>query len=299
MVDSQLTSSAQKRIEAINRARDALVDKIRGANSVTESESLAVGTSLGAIVEESKAHAIESRRTLEEYAQTGLVSQMAQQNELLSSFLSMIERHITAQARTALTAAEQVNRIVGLGQAIARVTVQAKMLALNATIEASRMGTAGAAFHVISQEMKQFSQSVNETSSLVQELAEELLRTIPEMAQIADIMKDAAAEFKVKAQAQIVDLGRTSESLSATVKGSLNASEARLEKVLSLSYEALSHLQFQDTVAQSLLSCERIIQHLADEIQTPEESSCDDIDSSPATTSETDAEVEAGEILMF
>jgi methyl-accepting chemotaxis protein len=299
MADSKPSSSTQKRIEAINRARDALVEKIRGANSVTESESLAVGSSLGAIVEEAKAHAIESRRTLEEYAQTGLVSQMAQQNELLSSFLSVIERHITAQARTALTAAEQVNRIVGLGQAIARVTVQAKMLALNATIEASRMGAAGAAFHVISQEMKQFSQAVNDTSSLVQELAEQLLRTIPEMAQIADVMKGAAADFKVKAQAQIVDLGRTSESLSTTVKGSLNASEARLEKVLSLSYEALSHLQFQDTVAQSLLSCERILQHLSDEMKASDVADFEDSDSSPLVTPAADSEVEAGEILLF
>ena len=53
----------------------------------------------------------------------------------------------------------------------------------------------------------------------MQELAEELLRIIPEMAQIADTMKSAASDFTVQAQAQIRDLAKTSESLSATVQG--------------------------------------------------------------------------------
>jgi len=298
MFDDDSPCNTEKRVDVINRARDALIERIRKANSITEAESLAVGQSLGAIVEEAKAHAKESRRTLEDYAQTGLVRQMAHQNELLSSFLAVMESHINAQVRAAVAATEQVNRIVGLGQSIARVTVQAKMLALNATIEASRMGEAGAAFHVISQEMKQFSQAVNGTSCLVQELGEELLRTIPEMARIADTMKDASGDFAVKAQAQISDLAKTSESLSTVVQGSLKSSDARLDTVLSLSYEALSHLQFQDPVAQQLVGCERIINGLAQEIQSLEMGGAEDFDSSP-TSSLAKEEVEAGEILMF
>ena len=299
MPDDESSFITEKRIEAVNRARDAFVERIRNANAITENESLAVGKSLGAIVEEAKAHASESRRTLEDYAEAGLVRQMSHQNELLSSFLGVMEGHINAQVRAALTATEQLNRIVGLGQAIGRVTVQAKMLALNATIEASRMGEAGAAFHVISQEMKQFSQSVNGTSCLVQELAEELLRIIPEMAQIADVMKSAASDFTVKAKAQISDLAKTSENLSATVQTSLKSGDARLDKVLSLSYEALSHLQFQDPVAQQLVSCERIINGLANEIDALERGHDQECDSSTNATSSGDSDVEAGEILMF
>lgn len=291
------------------QTRDAVMSRIRDANQLTEKEILAVGAALNSIVQEARAHVADSSQALERITSASVTGLMQRQTELVATYIGVLSQQISEQAATTAQAIEQLNRILEVGEIIARVSTEARMLALNANIEASRLGAAGAAIRVIGQEMKRFSESVNRANTTVQDIAAELLETLPRIAQLAETMTDGSRSFSSNVNHHLQGLSKTSAEMKEVVAEMHQMGDVRLSRVLKASQDALSHLQFQDTLAQSLLGCEGKLNEathvLSQLLQGPGTS-----DGSsevalqlpslpPVQPAETEPDIEAGEVMLF
>jgi methyl-accepting chemotaxis protein len=244
-------------VASLGQHREAILAKIRDANRMTEREVLAVGESLRLIVEEARAYVADSRKTLEQIASTSLTDMLERHGAVMSSFVDAVQQLVAAQSEASGQATNQINRIVDLGRAIERVTMESKILALNANIQARRLGASGDSFLVIAQEMKNFSASVSDANKGVQELAGGLLNVLPRINSLATSMRKTSEEFSADISERVAEVASTNAEMKREVAESMATGESRLQQILSLSYAALSHLQFQDTVAQGLLSCDK------------------------------------------
>jgi methyl-accepting chemotaxis protein len=289
-------------IESLERHRDTIIQRIRETNGITEREVLAVGDSLKLIVDEARAYVADSRNTLEEFASTSVSDMLERHGAVMSSFVDTIKAQVSAQGAAAQQATEHTNRIVELGRTIERVTMESKILALNANIQARRLGIQGESFQVIAQEMKHFSESVNDANKTVQALAEGLLDVLPRILSLAADMRKTSESFSVDINQRVVEVAQTNSAMKAQVAESMAAGESRLQQILKLSYEALSHLQFQDTVAQSLLGCQGQMAQAINEVERWMKSGDEgfvDAQVAAQTTAEEASTIESGDVMLF
>jgi methyl-accepting chemotaxis protein len=234
-----------------------VIDRIRGVNKLTESEVLSVGDALQRIVKEARAHVDATRETLSEIANdrsdesvTGLVSRQASRSE---NFLGRVEALIAQQGNHADHAVALTRRISELGERVSSIAFQSRLLSLNASVEAARMNGQGAAFGVISVEMKRLSDAVEEANKGVAELAEELTDALPNIARVGSELLQCSQSFRVELEGGLREIQDATSALKSTIGNSLSDGDKRIDRVISESNSALSHLQFQDVCAQSLL----------------------------------------------
>lgn len=287
-------------IESLRQHREAILAKIRDANGMTEREVLAVGESLRLIVDEARAYVTDSRKTLEEFASTSPAAMLERHSATMKSFINTMQTQVAVQSKSAKLATNQINRIVELGRAIDRVTMESKILALNANIQARRLGVAGESFLVIAQEMKQFSESVNAANKGVAELAEGLLGVLPRIESVASDMRKTSEEFSTNIDDRVAAVASINAAMKQQVADGMASGETRLQQILKLSYDALSHLQFQDPMAQALLSCDGDMKeclHLAERWMTEGDGCVKQEESESERPA--DSSIEAGEVMLF
>jgi methyl-accepting chemotaxis protein len=243
--------------EALQRCREGIGAKLREASGMTEREVLAAGEALKLIVDEARAFALGSQQTLQEIATASITDMLERHRTLMTDFVEAMQAQVVIQSQAAQQATAQINRIVDLGRNIQHVTMESRMLALNANIQARRLGDAGRAFQVIGQEMKLFSESVSEANKGVQSLAEGLLDVLPRIENQAARARELSEQFSSDISRRVAEVAEANTQMKQIVADSMATAENRLQQILKLSYDALSHLQFQDPVAQTLLFCDR------------------------------------------
>ncbi len=249
--------ACQALVEALQRCREGIGTRIREANGMTEREVLAAGESLQKIVDQTREFVLGSQKSLEEVAAASFTDMLARHRALMTDFVQAMQAQVAVQSQAAEQATNQINRIVDLGRDIQHVTMESRMLALNANIQARRLGDAGKAFQVIGQEMKQFSESVSEANKGVQALAESLLDVLPRIQRQAAQARELSEQFSKDIIARVAEVARADSEMKQRIAEDIEAGETRQRQILQLSYDALSHLQFQDPVAQMLLGCDR------------------------------------------
>ena len=287
-------------VEVLRKYRDGIAARIREANGMTEREVLAAGEALRLIVEEARNFVQGSQHTLEDIASSSVTGMLDRHRALMTDFVVAMQSQVEVQNEAAQQATDQINRIVGLGRNIQHVTTESRMLALNANIQAGRLGVAGRAFQVIGQEMKHFSETVGDANKGVQALAESLLDALPRIQDQATKARELSEQFSKDINARMLEVASANAHMKEQIAESMAVGETRLQQILKLSYDALSHLQFQDPVAQSLSACERDIGECMNRAagwangQHPEEEIEETEPCIPAKDS-----LESGEILMF
>lgn len=299
--DLELTAELLRPLKARS---DGVAAKIREANRTTEREVLAIGESLRLIVAEARSHVEQSRATLEGFASANLTFLLEKHGTAMAQFVQRMQSQVTEQSRAARQATDQINRIVALGGSIERITMESKILALNANIQARRLGVAGDSFHVIAQEMMQFSMRVNEASKGIRELAEGLLEVLPRIESLAGDLRTSSEDFSHSTDNRVNEVAAVNTEMKEQVEQSMAAGESRLEQIIKLTYEALSHLQFQDPVAQDLMSCDKEVQACLQLVETWVAQGRLVASGSPAevTTTEeenADSSLQSGEVMLF
>lgn len=234
-----------------------VIERIQGVNKMTESEILSVGDALQRIVKEAQAHVDATRGTLSAIANdrsdesvTGLVSRQASRSE---HFLGRVEALIAQQARHAEHAVVLTKRIAELGDRVSNIAFQSRLLSLNASVEAARLNSQGAAFGVISVEMKRLSDAVEDANRGVADLASELTEALPNIAKVGHELLECSNSFRQELHGGLQEIQHATSSLRTTIGNSMSDGDKRIDRVITESNAALSHLQFQDVCAQSLL----------------------------------------------
>src|SRR5262249_30248406 len=138
-------------------------------------------------------------------------------------------------------------------RAIDNLASEAKTLAINSRIEAGRTGAANRAFSVVSDEMRRLSADVAATNTTVRRLSETVAGALGSVARAAQDMRGRIERFAEESSAGTEQLSAAVDAFRAETQRALAASDRCLADVVRASHDALSHLQFQDVVAQGLL----------------------------------------------
>lgn len=317
----QLTARALGLLES---ARSDVLGRIKGVNETTERETLAAGSALQNIVKEAQAQARDARAVLEQLSGTaGRVSvpQLAhRQSSSVSEYLQRMGRIIERHDGTVKTSHESSQRIFDIGKSVEKVAFQARLLSLNAAIEAARLGGHGSAFGVIAEEMTRLSTEMDQANRKIRDLAEALMRCLPEIAAQSTEMRGESAAFSKRMSEELVELQDSSAEFERRVTGALESGDERVARVVAGSYEALSHLSFQDACSQRLLSVDAVLKQLAQRVQSgvdgeqAEDAGFEDVqrnstfnagevislrDASEARPDQESATADAGEVMLF
>src|SRR3569832_1191672 len=189
------------RLLADHRAR--VHEHIQHAQALSEKEILAIGENVQNIVDHTRQYIDVSKHTTEE--------NFSAQTRSLNDYLEYARGSSAAQHHAVIQALALSDDIAHAGAAVDRLARQARLLALNAKLAAARLGGAGSAFGVITEQ---------------------------NTAQIRRLETFTATMRQLKA-----DIENTHTSANT-------AGDTHINMILTLAYAALSHLQFQDPMIQ-------------------------------------------------
>lgn len=239
----------------ISDFREALVKRVRAINETTSQEVRETAHFLNAVVESARTYVQDSQRALSRLQGEGNDSigvLLSKQTEFLRKHSSEMSERAAAQDERARGAAAAAKSIADLAASIERLAGEARLLAVNARIESSRLGAHSAGFEVLASEMQRLSDEVASTNERVGELAERLGHDLPWIAQHARDFRRAMEDFSTTATMQLDETERGVTELRSQVQRASKMGGAVVEDILRASQAALSHLQFQDVIAQDL-----------------------------------------------
>jgi methyl-accepting chemotaxis protein len=235
--------------------REHLVKRVRSVNDTTSQEVREVAHFLQAVVVSARSYVGDSQRALGRLQGEGNDSigvLLSKQTEFLRKHSTEMSERAAAQDERARNAAAAAKSIADLAASIERLAGEARLLAVNARIESSRLGAHSAGFEVLASEMQRLSDVVASTNERVGELAERLGHDLPWIAQHARDFRRAMEDFTTTATMQLDETERGVLELRTQVQRASKMGGAVIEDILRNSHAALSHLQFQDVIAQDL-----------------------------------------------
>ncbi|MEY4578760.1 MAG: hypothetical protein RL701_3463 [Pseudomonadota bacterium] len=235
--------------------REKLVKRVRTINDTTAAEVREAAHYLNAVVESARVYVGDSQRALSRLQGEGndSIGQLFhKQTDFLRKHATEMSERAAVQDERARNAAAAAKSIADLAASIERLAGEARLLAVNARIESSRLGAQSAGFEVLASEMQRLSDEVASTNERVGELAGRLGHDLPWIASHARDFRRAMEEFSTTASMQLDETERGVSELRTAVTRASKAGGAVIEEILRSSQAALSHLQFQDVIAQDL-----------------------------------------------
>lgn len=269
---------------ALSSCRSDVEHRISKARSTSESEVLAIGKEIDAIVDCAKGYSALMQDRLRLVQETKKTT-----SEVVHEMMAVVQQ----QESTVRKAMEESSAILRAGQAVQAMASATRLLSLNARIEAERLGAQGASFSVIADEMRQLSNTVQKTNSDVSNMAMSLEHLLPKISEQSQAIQ---GYFEQLIKHTKVNMG----SLGGDDDGADSDSEL-VENIMAYALRALSHLAFQDPMAQSL---NRIVdafdglQAQLERMKVGELRSEDDPSLQDQTTLD-EPDVDAGEVLLF
>jgi len=209
----------------------------------------------------------------------------------------MPERVVNIASEISELAAEKLRQIQ-------RVADSTKTLALNARIEAARVGGHGNCFSTIAGEMQHLAEQITQANEFIDSVAARLSKDLPEVAVSARALRTSSEDLSKDLAEATSEVERETAGMRDVIQRMMQQSDQEMAGLISSSHEALSHLQFQDVVAQGLLRVEPAMYAL--QVRQAGELGIEDIigDIAPTQHSEIggDKPVDqenAGEVLLF
>lgn len=255
--------------EALRHCRTTTLDRIRRTNEMTSREVLAAGQSLGEIVERAQAQ-VETARSalagLSGQGEEGVADLVDHQTEMTRAHVDELRAMLSEQSEVTRKAIEACSDIAAIGSQVRKVAQRTRILSLNANVEAARLGASGAGIEVIASEMRRLTDEVNRANQRIEQMAQTLLASLPRIVEHTETMSGSTEQFANRLSNNAVAVGAATNRLRSTVASILASGDRESTAILSGSHAALSHLQFQDPAAQSLLIIDadlaRVSQHV-------------------------------------
>ena len=224
-------------LTVIGESTKRVTGLIHEAQALSEREILACGNVLSSIVDNAKQLAEESDHAM--------ASTMARSEEMAARFIQGMREDILAQESAVQKVLDHAGRIEEAIAAINDLTMSSRLLAINARIEAARLGAHGRGFTVIADNLNGLSNVIRQASDKVGSAIDAVRQGLPPVKARAASMNERTKSFVEEVSTQVK---------SASLQSEPGQSSGKLAKLMELSNEALSHLQFQDPMAQKLQS---------------------------------------------
>jgi methyl-accepting chemotaxis protein len=236
-VCAQQAPATLRALTQLDESHARVVEVINDVRSLTEREVLACGNVLSAIV--------ENAMHLTRESESSLASSEARSEEINSRFVNGMREDILAQTTAVQRVLDLAKGIEAAVIAINDLTVSSRVLAINARIEAARLGEQGKGFAVIADNLSLLSKSIRATSEKVSSAIDSVREGLQPVSARAVSMDDRTKIFVEEVAAQVHFTSMQADSCQPG---------GRLTALTELSNQALSHLQFQDPMAQKLSS---------------------------------------------
>lgn len=269
---SALTSLRAFSARAVRRALTELqgwaVRNVANVNELSGKEVLAAGASLDIIVRQVREQAGETRSALANLASdddSSVASVIASQAEAITTHTACVHSALARQTELADSAMQSLRQITSMAQRVSKLAQSIRMLSLNARVEAARLGS-GSVFTVIAQEMTSMTNEVRLANTEIEQIVSDLEQALPQIAQQAHDARDQSDAFVGAMREHMARVDGAVSVLRNGVSATLRTNDERLGTVLSVSQDALSHLQFQDTAAQALQRIEQDIAQVTDQL---------------------------------
>lgn len=233
----------------------------RVLNAITLSEQavLNVGDTVGDIVRHARDHVEASMQLASRFGKDSEICRaIAQHSEDMRAFVEKITARLKDQRERAAELNEQIERIASAGERIRAIAREAKIVTVNARIEAVRLGPAGKPFAVIAEQLAQLTDDVGVANRIIGELAQTMSEVMPQIAENSARLVVEAEAFGEDFTHTLARLEQTQADLNQDVCLAVEEGERRSHRILQGSQSALSELQFQDPMAQSLREIPRI-----------------------------------------
>lgn len=240
--------SAPRVSEEIDRGRRQVATRVEAMRALTEREILACGRVLSQIV--------ETARTIIADNDAALAAAVARSDETTARFIGEMGRDIEAQEAAVARVLSLADAMQEAISAINSLSQYSNLLSINARIEAARIGEAGAGFAVIAEQTRQLSGTIGGAAERVATAIGAVREGLPPVRERATAMQERARTF----------IEVVAQEMKHSPDAAGGAAGLRLESVMRLSNEALSHLQFQDPLVQELTSINRDFGLLAERI---------------------------------
>ena len=228
----------------IAQGRERVADRVEELKSLSERETLACGNVLSSIVDNVRELISETDRTVAEAK--------ARSDAATARFVQGMQE----DAGTQEAAVQEVLRLAaGVEEAIGSInglTQYSNLLSINARIEAARIGEQGRGFAVIAQHMRDLALTIRESADKVSAAIGAVRQSLPPVRARASSMHERTRSFVEELAEQVRAASRQTDSSAGSA-----AHSGRLDAVIELSNQALSHLQFQDPLVQNLSSIDR------------------------------------------
>lgn len=245
--------------------RASLMQRINDVNATTGREVIAAAGSVAAVVDGATAHVKRVKEmvaTLEGGGAGGVAAAVARQSEVLRRFFASVARDIERQEAVAERAQQHLQRITKAASDTAHLASAARLLALNARIEAARVGGHGNCFSTIAGEMQHLAEQITQANEFIDSLASRLSQDLPEVASSARALRASSEELSHDLAAATAAVEDETAAMRDIIRRMTEQSDHEMAYLISSSHEALSHLQFQDVVAQGLLRIEANVHEL-------------------------------------
>lgn len=244
-VDARAEADDARIMAEIAGGRQRVAERVDELKALSERETLACGNVLSSIVENVRGLISETDRTV--------TQAKARSDAATSRFIDGMQQDAGSQAAAV---AEVLRLADGVEEAIRSInglTQYSNLLAINARIEAARIGEQGRGFAVIAQHMRDLSVTIRESADKVSAAIGAVREGLPPVGARATSMQERTRAFvdEVAAQVKLASL--------QTDRSADQAAHSRLDAVIELSNQALSHLQFQDPLVQNLSAIDRDI----------------------------------------
>jgi methyl-accepting chemotaxis protein len=245
-VDDARAPADDARIMAeIAGGRQRVAERVDELKSLSERETLACGNVLSSIVDNVRDLISETDRTV--------AQAKARSDAATSRFIEGMQQDAGSQAAAVAEVLRLADGVEEAIRAINGLTQYSNLLAINARIEAARIGEQGRGFAVIAQHMRDLAITIRESADKVSTAIGAVRQGLPPVGARATSMQERTRSFVDEVAAQVKSASlQTDRSADQAVHG-------RLDAVIELSNQALSHLQFQDPLAQNLSSIDRDI----------------------------------------
>ena len=227
--------------DEITRGKELIAKRVDSMKLLTEQEVLACGSALSSI--------FEHVRKLMVDAESAMSDSIHRYEAATTQFGRGIQEDGRAQEAAVADVLQLGKGIEGAIGSIDTLTRVSKMLAINTRIEAARIGEQGQAFAVISDRMRELSDAIRVASDQVKSAIVAMHEAIPPI-------MERAASISARTESFI---GEVERYIDSSKRRDADLGKNRLEDVVQLSNQALSHLQFQDRLQQQLASINRAV----------------------------------------
>lgn len=245
--------------------RTLLMKRINDVNATTTREVFAAAGSVAAVVDGATAHVMRVKEmvgSIDGKDGGGVAAAVARQGEVLRRFFESVSRDINRQEAAADRAQQHLQKITKAASDTAHLASAARLLALNARIEAARVGGHGNCFSTIAGEMQHLAERITQANVFIDNVASQLSKDLPEVAESARALRTSSEDLSHDLSLATSEVEEETAGMRDIIRRMLEQSDQEMAYLISSSHEALSHLQFQDVIAQGLLRLEPALHDL-------------------------------------